>query len=235
MLGERRDNGRIADDLLEAADAVDGDLAVKLAQYDAAARRQNPAGAAQYDRLVKRLCELGAAGSVPKEGEAFPEFQLPAHTGELVQLSELTAQGPLVVSFNRGHWCPYCRLELRSLARLAPALQARQAQCVAIVPERLEFAAHMVERDQLPFNVLSDFDHGYAASLGLAVHVGEEVAAAYRGLGVDLPRYQGHGGWLVPIPATFIVGRDRRVLSSFVDPDFRRRMSMDAILTPLGS
>ena len=150
MLGERRDNGRIADDLLEAADAVDGDLAVKLAQYDAAARRQNPAGAAQYDRLVKRLCELGAVGSVPKEGEPFPEFQLTAHTGELVRLSELTAQGPLVVSFNRGHWCPYCRLELRCLARLAPALQARQAQCVAIVPERPEFASQMVARDQLP-------------------------------------------------------------------------------------
>jgi peroxiredoxin len=233
-LGEGEHNGHAADDMLEAADAVEGDLALKLARYDEAARRRNRAGAAQYDRLVQRLCELGTAGSVPKTGEMFPEFQLPAHTGEMLRLSELTAQGPLIVSFNRGHRCPYCRLELRALARLAPALQARQAHCVAIVPERPEFAAHLVARDKLPFKVLSDLDHGYAASLGLAVSVGQEVAAAYQGVGVDLPRYQGHGGWLVPVPATFVVGADRRILSSFADPDFRRRISMEAIRATLG-
>lgn len=218
------------DALFAAADAVDGDLPAKLAYYERTARGANPSGAAQYDRLVQLLGDVGAGRNAPKKGEPLPDFALPNHAGALIELSDLVERGPVVVSFNRGHWCPYCRLELRALARLTPALAARGASCVAITPDATEFASLWVSRDELPFHVLTDHDLGYAMSLGLAVSVGQEVAQVYRRLGVDLPRYQGNGSWLVPIPATFVVAKNRLISAVFAHVDFRQRMPMDTIL-----
>ena len=85
------------------------------------------------------------------------------------------------------------------------------------------------------FPVLSDIDNGYALSLGLVMWVGEEVCQLYSSGGVNLPEFSGSDGWMLPIPATFVVGRDGRVISRYVDPDFRTRMDAEAILAALNS
>jgi peroxiredoxin len=141
----------------------------------------------------------------------------------------------VVVSFNRGHWCPYCRLELRALAKAYPAIAATGAQVVSIVPETMEYSQRLRRTNGLPFRLLSDIDLGYALSVGLAVWIGEEVKQRYVSAGIDLALYQRNDGWLLPIPATYVVGQDFHVRARFVDPDFRRRLSIEEIMGAVGA
>ena len=210
------------------ADALDRPLDQKLAEYVARSREIVPDVIAAYDRLVSRLCETVGQGA-PQIGEQMPEFLLPDQGGNLVSLSELIRTGPAVVSINRGHWCPYCRLELRALARAHPLLDRRGAQIVSIVPETAMFTNKLAEEHALPFKILTDVDLGYALSIGLMIWVGDEVIELYKTLGIDLPRFQGNDSWFLPIPATFVVGQDRRIRAGFVNPDFRHRMTIEQI------
>lgn len=213
------------------ADALDAPLDARLGRYAEQSRLILPDVLAAYDRLVAHLfaAYAGRAGTVPQVGDELPEFVLADRDGNLVSLGELAGAGPVVVSINRGHWCPYCRLELRALARAVPQLQRRGAQVVSIVPESGALASKLVNEHALPFKVLSDIDLGYALSIGLLVWIGEEMIGVYRQLGIDLPSFQGNDGWFLPIPATFVVGSDRRIRASLVDPDFRRRMTIEQI------
>jgi peroxiredoxin len=153
--------------------------------------------------------------------------------GHLVELSALLRKGPLVISFNRGPWCDYCGLELHALSRAYPEIVADGGEVVSIVPETGLYARALRESRGLPFRVLTDLDLAYAFSLGLVFWVGDKIKAAYRQFGIDLERFQGHGGWLLPIPATIVVGKDGRIKARFVDPDFRHRMAIEDILAAL--
>jgi peroxiredoxin len=134
-----------------------------------------------------------------------------------------------VLSFNRGHWCPYCRLEVRALKELHPDISAAGGRLFSIVPETAAFSERMRQASDLPFGVLTDVDLGYALSLGLAFWVGRDVTEIYQSRGIDLPRYQGNNHWLLPIPATFVVAPDGRITASHVDAEFRRKMSIENI------
>jgi peroxiredoxin len=214
---------------------MDAPLSARLASYVGALRDLGSPYAAAYDRLVARLVSGEAGAPAPKPGDPMPPFVLPSDLGTLVGLEDLRGHGPVVVSFNRGHWCPLCRLELAALARFHEKAESLGAQIVSIVPERQPFAQKMQTDFKLPFPVLSDIDNGYALSLGLVMWVGEEVRRLYSSDGVNLPVFNGSDGWMVPIPATFVVGRDGRVISRYVDPDFRTRMDVEAILAALTS
>ena len=91
----------------------------------------------------------------------------------------------------------------------------------------------MIAANELPFPVLSDIDLAYALEVGLAVWIGEEMTALYSARGITLSQFQGNDAWLLPIPATFVVARGGRITARFVDPEFRRRMSIESILTAL--
>ncbi|KAB2913973.1 MAG: AhpC/TSA family protein [Hyphomicrobiaceae bacterium] len=205
----------------------------KLAAYSRAARQHLPDVEAAYDCLVQRIAQNGAADYAPAVGDGFPDGVLPATEGHLVRLSALWASGPLIVSFNRGAWCGYCRLELKTLSEAYPAVTALGASAVAIVPESPERARALKDTCGAPFPVLVDRDLGYALSLGLVFWLGDELKDAYLKLGVDLGRFQGNDGWFLPIPATFVVDKDGAVLARFVDPDFRRRMPIHDIVRSL--
>ncbi len=169
----------------------------------------------------------------PDIGDPMPPFLLPAHTGRLVSLDEILAPGPAVISFNRGHWCPFCKIELAAVASHHEEIAARGAQLVSILPDRQQFVRRLPEQILNNFIVLTDIDNAYALSLGLAMWLGQRVAELMQGRGHRLAEYQGNDGWFVPLPATFVVGRDGRVLARHVDPEFRRRMEIDQILSAL--
>lgn len=97
------------------------------------------------------------------------------------------------------------------------------------MPETGEHRDRLALEQELPFLVLSDIDLGYTLSLGLMIAVNAEVIEIYRGLGIDLPRFQSRDGWFLPIPATYVVGPGRRIKASFVNPDFRKRMTIEQI------
>jgi peroxiredoxin len=106
---------------------------------------------------------------------------------------------------------------------------------VAISPETAAFSAELRAGADADFSVLTDIDAGYALSLNLAVWVDDAMSNLMSGAGVDLPRYQGNASWIIPIPATFVVGRDGVVAARHVNPDYRERAAHDLILGALRS
>jgi peroxiredoxin len=210
---------------------MDGTLAEQLQAYGSAGREIFPAYGEAVDRLVARINENGGGENAPRPGEPLPPFLLPDESGRLVALPSLLAQGPVAVMFFRGHWCPYCRLNVRAVTQAHDRIKALGAQVVAIMPEIQPFAQQFKSESGAPFPVLTDLDNGYALSLNLAIWLGGEIERLLSYL--DMAGFHGNDGWMLPIPATFVVGCDGLIRARFVDPDFRRRMAIDDLLAAL--
>ncbi len=207
----------------------------RLAAYSAKLRELNFPFAEAYDTLVARVLAGEIGEMAPNVGEPMPSFVLPGKDGRLVSLEDVTQKGPAVISFNRGHWCSFCKIELRTIAEHYDEITAAGAEMVSIIPDRQQFVQPLRAMILDKFQILTDVDNGYALSLGLVMWIGENLKALMKGRGVHLETYQGSDGWFVPVPATFVVGADKCVLARFVDPDFRRRMEIEEILLALRS
>ena len=215
------------------ADDLPAPLDEKLRLYLGESRKLLPDLESTYDQLVARIQANGADVLVPALGDRLPEFLMTDSNGQLVDLASLLKKGPVVISFNRGPWCDYCGLELHALAKAYPDIVAAGGDVVSIVPETAKYAEALKHTRGLPFRVLTDLDLAYALSLGLVFWVGDKIKETYRQFGIDLEQFQGNGGWLLPIPATLVVGKDSRVKARFVDPDFRHRLGIEPILRAL--
>ncbi len=212
---------------------MDAPLNARLSAYAAKLRELNFPFADAYDDLVSRLYAGEVGRKAPAVGEAMPPFILPERSGVFVGLDELTAQGPVVLSFNRGHWCPFCKIELSAISQQLPEIKRAGAQVVSITPERQEIIGDLRAMTGDAILILTDIDNGYALSLGLVMWVGETVKTLMQGHGYHLDAFHGNDGWFLPVPATFVIGRDSLVRARFVDPDFRTRMEIDDILAAL--
>jgi len=160
-----------------------------------------------------------------------PPFLLPDGNNRLVALDDLLKEGPAIISFNRGHWCEYCLIELAAFREALNEFARGGAKVASIMPETHNFTSQMDHHEAFP--VLSDIDNGYALNLGLAIWLGEEVRQLYLEHGLHLEKYNGNDTWFLPIPATFVVGTDGRIIDRYVDPDFRNRMEIAEILAAL--
>jgi peroxiredoxin len=223
----------ILDEKLAQCRELDAPLAERLRIYADEVRRIAPAFAATVDGLVHRLIESGAGTTSPQVGEPMPPFLLPDERGRLVGLDDLLADGPVAIAFHRGHWCPYCRINISALARAEAALAPEGRHVVAIMPDRQKFTAWFKADARAPFPVLSDMDNGYAISLNLAFWVGDAMKAAIADAGRDPGASQGSDQWMLPIPATFVVGTDGIVAARFVEPDYRTRMAIEDLVAAL--
>jgi peroxiredoxin len=210
---------------------MDGTLSEQLRAYAAAGREIFPAYSEAVDRLVARLHENGGGENAPRPGEVMPPFMLPDETGRLVNLDSLLVNGPVAVTFFRGHWCPYCRLNVRAVILAYERITALGAQVVAIMPETQGYTEGFKAETGAPFAILTDLDNGYALSLNLAIWLGSEIKRLLSHQ--DMASFHGNDGWVLPIPAAFVVGRDGLVKARFVDPDFRKRMAIDDLLDAL--
>jgi peroxiredoxin len=218
---------------LAVAEALAAPLSERLAAFFMMTGPLRPEIQAAYLRIIERLKALRLAEIGPKIGEPMPDFILPDQRGQLVTLEALVRDGPVVLCFNRGHWCPYCQLALRAIAVAHDEARSLGGQIVSIVPERAQFSKKMTTDNKLPFRVLSDVDLSYALSLGLVYWIGAEMKAIYDTVGVDLANYQGNGNYFLPLAATFVVAADGTVADRHVDPDFRNRMDIDRMLAAL--
>ena len=223
----------LVDEATDAARDMDAPLSVRLKVVADEVRRLSPEFADIVDRMVARLADNGVGLAAPKPGEPMPEFVLPDEAGRLVSLSQLLEKGPAVISFNRGHWCPYCRLNVDALARAEPEIAGLGVQIVAISPETVQWGAELKDYAKAPFHILSDVDGGYALELNLLFWVGDEKRAAMTAGGFDITPFQNNETWMLPIPATFVVGQDGKVMARFVDPDYRTRMDLDQLIAAL--
>ena len=178
---------------------------------------------AVMDAATDELARAGVANTSLGPGTPAPEFVLPDATGAAVSLSSVLANGPAVLSFYRGGWCPYCSLELRALQRVLPEITAAGATLVAISPETPDHSLSTAEVLELSFPVLSDVGNRVAESFGLVFTLPAALREVYRGFGIDLPAVNGDATFRLPIPATFVISTDGIVRWRFADPDYTRR------------
>lgn len=191
-------------------------------------RERGPQFAEQVDQFVGRLELVRAGARAPQVGDAMPHFTMPDQDGHLVSLSGLLEHGPVVLAFHRGHWCPYCRLNMAGLAEIEE--RARPAQIIGISAETQKYTRKLQAEAGGQFPILSDAGAGYALSINLTVWVDEAMSRMIEGAGWDIPLYQGGTDWILPIPAVFIVRQDGIIAARHVDPDYRRRMELDDLL-----
>jgi peroxiredoxin len=194
-------------------------LALRLAEAAAAAPDWQPL----YDSFVEGLRTLGIGNTAPRVGDEFPDFALPDAQGHYRTLSDLLESGPIVLSFNRGEWCRYCRTELDAWHCALPQLDVAHGRFVAVTGEIGGRAKALGTILGIGADVLCDVDHAVAMTTGLAFYIGRPMLDRYRAIGLDLAILYGSESGFVPVPATFVIDTDRTVAFAFVDVDFRLR------------
>ena len=183
---------------------------------------------------TEELVASGIAEQSAGEGSAAPAFSLPDAHGEPVASDSLWDEGPVVLSFYRGGWCPYCNIELRALQQRLPEIEALGARLVAITPETPDNALSTQEKNEIAFDVLSDSGNRVAGAFGLSFRLPDEVNDIYKNqFGIDLEASNGDASQTLAVPATFVIGKGGKVLKAFVDADYTRRAEPDEVIAAL--
>jgi peroxiredoxin len=183
---------------------------------------------------VEDLLQDGVGKDAIGVGNIMPAFQLKDARGALVSSDELLAKGPLVVSFYRGDWCPYCNLELRALQAILPEITKHNVTLVAISPEQPDDSLSTEEKNELTFPVLSDQGLHVAKPFRITFGLPQEVIdLCLNKFDLDLRKINGVDNFDLPIPATYVVGQDSVVRYAFVDADYTTRAEPTAILQAL--
>ena len=207
-------------------------LGDRLAAYRA---RQARKVRAVYDSMIRELAARGFADHILAVNEQFPNAVLPSAEGELVALADLRARGPLVITFFRGEWCPYCRLTLDALAAAQPAFEAAGAHLIAITPETGGLALEARRKHHARFEILSDVDCGLGLACGVVFRTPEVYRSLLLHFGTDLAKRHGNDAWFLPIPCTFVVDSAGVVRWRFASLDFTMRAEPDDVIAALGA
>lgn len=192
-----------------------------------------PAAAQTIDGGITAVEASGQASHVLQVGQTAPSFTLPSATAELVDLGKLLQQGPVVLVFYRGNWCPYCNVQLRAYQQLLPELAQHNATLVAISPQTPDLTSLTASEKELSFPVLSDVGNVVARQYGLAYKVGAEVANTLRSVGIDLAAHNGTADDELPLTATFVIGTDSLIKWSWVEASFKHRADPTEIIAAL--
>lgn len=188
---------------------------------------------AAMTRADSELAAANITSHALKAGDRAPDFRLPDVRGGSVQLKDLLAKGPVVVSFYRGGWCPYCNLALRALQVALPEITKLGAELVAISPQTPDESLSTAEKNNLAFAVLSDIGSLTAKAYGIAFDLAEELRPIYTRSGHALPDLNGDDSWVLPIPATYVIDEDGIIVLAFVDVDYRNRLEPAEIIAAL--
>lgn len=186
-----------------------------------------------YNHLVGWLRDTDVASRALKVGDDAPDFLLPDADGRLHSSEQLRRNGPLVLSFFRGGWCPFCTAELSALQAAKGEFESVGATLAVVTPDTRDFPRQLKRSLGLDLKVLSDVDYGVAMSYGVLFRVPDDTIAHYSGLGFDFGARHGSPIWMLPIPATYVIDTGGRIRSAFVEPDFTIREDPAQILASL--
>ncbi len=184
-------------------------------------------------QTARELAASGLAEQAVTVGAQAPDFELPNVHGEPVRLSDRLARGPVVLSFYRGGWCPFCNLELAALQRHLPGIKALGATLIAVAPQTPDRSLSTAEKHALEFEVLSDVGDRVARDYGLVFQVAKALRPIYRSWEINLPAWNGDESWELPVPATYVLDRDGVVRTARVDTDYTQRMEPAEIIAAL--
>jgi len=202
-------------------------------QRERARSRQDSVEREVRAAAITAVDKSGLAGKALGLGEAVPPFTLPDAVGQAVAISDVLAQGPAIISFYRGGWCPFCNLELRALQGRLGDVRAAGGSLVAISPETPDLSVTTVAKNSLEFTVLSDHDNTVARAFRLVHRIDPAIVAYQRINGHDVAAYNGVETAEVPLPATYVIDSSGVVRFAFVSADFTRRADPDDVVAAL--
>jgi peroxiredoxin len=189
--------------------------------------------------LIAMFAPGTLAGPVPQRaedvcpiliGEKVPALMLHDEAGKPYDLGASIARRPTILIFYRGGWCPYCNLHLAQLQKAEKSLVGLGYQILAVSPDRPEKLGAPKDKNGLRYVLLSDSEMKASLALGLAFRVDDETIEKYHGFGIDLEADSGKKHHLLPVPAAFVLGRDGTVKFSYVNPDYKTRISGELLI-----
>ena len=175
------------------------------------------------ERAVEELFATGIEEKILPVGAAAPEFALKDSNGKVLRTADLLDEGPLIIKFFRGRWCPYCMTELEAWRDLYGQLRESGVVMVAISPQTERQSDFMIGQHGLPFPVLTDPACALAEQFGLAYTVPEYLRDYYRSILVNIPFVNGEPSWRLILPATYVITPAGRVVLAEAHADFRVR------------
>ena len=184
---------------------------------------------------IDRVRSSGILDQALTVGSSAPEFALPDAFGHEVSLRALLVKGPVVISFYRGEWCPFCNIELRGLQGALPRMQELGASLVAISPEKPDHGVLATEKNKLTFPVLSDFGNKVARQFGVVFQIGPEVKDfSINVFKNDLALRNGEDSYELPVPATFVIDTTGIIRFAHVDADYMTgRVEPETVISAL--
>ena len=199
-------------------------------------KRESSAKAIPQDKYVvmqqstQELLDAKISERAAQTGNTLPNFELPDENNNKVTLDEILQGEYLIVSFYRGGWCPYCNMELRALQQLSPEFKNLGADLVAISPETPDNSLTTSEKNELQFKILSDINNEYAKSLNLAFQMPEDLQEVYHSFGLDVEKHNGNNNYELPMPATYVIDKNKTIIYDFVPEDYTKRLDPKDIL-----
>jgi len=182
---------------------------------------------------TEKLIASDIVADAIKVGEILPNGQLTAVNGELVPVDRLVDGKPLVISFYRGGWCPYCVLELKALEEVSSEIKALGANIIAMTPESVANVKETKEKNGVTFGIYSDEGSAFAKELGLVFTLPKVLQEIYLKFDIDVEKHNGESKFELPIPTTIIVKPNREIVYLFADGDYTKRSEPSAILDVL--
>lgn len=190
----------------------------------------------QIEAMHRATAELVAGGQARhalKAGDKAPDFVLNDADGKPVASRDLRAKGPLVLSFYRGVWCPYCNMELQALQAELAAIEARGASLVAISPQTAPNSRRSQRDNKLSFPILSDLKAEVANAFGIRFALPDYLVEVYQSFKNDLPLINDDPSWVLPMPARYVIDTDGIIAYAEVNPDYTQRPDPSELLPVL--
>ena len=212
------------------------ELAKLLNNFKADFLSKAPAEVASlFGQKTVELSKSGILDKAIKIGDKIPSFDLPNVSGENVSIEKALSSGPVVISFYRGQWCPYCNIELQELQKSLAGFKEQGAKLLAISPQTPDNSLSTKEKNELEFDVLSDVGNKVAEKFGLVFSLDQELRPKYQDFGIDVPAHNGDQSYNLPLAATYVVSSDAVVKYAFVSADYTERAEPDEVIQTLKS